>query len=1113
VHERFNIPQKLYGREAQVSALLAAFERVAGGRTEFALVAGHAGVGKTALVQEVRRPILQRRGYFISGKFDQFQRNLPYAALIQAFRRLIRQILTESERRIAIWRENLLGALGSNGQIIIDVIPEVELIIGPQPAVLELPTAEAQNRFNLVFQNFVRTFTSQEHALVVFLDDLQWADRPSLELMARLLTQTDTQYLFIIGAFRDNEVDSLHPLTLMLDDLQQSTAQVGQINLQPLELADVNQLVAEALKCDAQQAQPLAQLCLDKTDGNPLFLIHLLYTLVEAGWLYFDHQRGQWDWDMGAVGQIQLSGDVVDLMLGKMRALSEQTLQALQLAACIGNEFEIEIIAGVNGKSVAGTVADLQPALKEGLVQAPDQAQQFMDPGAQGRSSYRFLHDRVQQAAYSLIPEAQKQFIHLQIGRSMLQKAGEKAREEKLFDIVNQLNFGRELVSQLDERLELAQLNLLAGVKAKDSNAYGPALQYLTVGADSLPADSWQDHYALTFDLYREGTECAYLNGDFEAAETLFDVTVANARTELEKVAIYTTMVDLYTTMGNNHEAVALGVEALKMLGVRLPSKPEILVVLTAILRIILGMRGRKIETLVDLPYMTESKQLAAMRLLMSMAPGVYFVRQDILASLIMKMVQLSLSHGNAPEVSPFGYTSFGLLIGSGFGQFERAYRFGKLGLAVSQKSHHPRAIGLSNFVMGAFVNNWRQPTRTNYEYLLNGYQYLLESGNLHFAGYAVCGLIFTLSLTGLALDELYEEAQKYFYFAREIKDLNSANFFIATQRHVLCLQGLTRHATSFSDEHFDEQEHLLEMKNSSQQAVLGWYYIKKMQVLYLLGHYAEALQVGMASDEIIEASFAQIYVPEHYFYYALTLTALYPAATAQEKRRYRKILRVNLKKMKVWADNCPESFQHRYLLMAAEIARCQGQMQRAMELYDQAIQATCDHGYPQNEALANELKARLLLAQGRPEVAQLYMKKAYYGYQLWGADAKTQQLQGVYPDLLADIPQDVTEPEPPLSVAEGQPATLEMALPGYTLTECVSEERHVVKYQGFSQDDPGEVRSFMLYKDLRLSAAELAQLKATYAKLPGMSGMGLVEVHEVLETPEGLVLVLEELS
>jgi len=216
---------------------------------------------------------------------------------------------------------------------------------------------------------------------------------------------------------------------------------------------------------------------------------------------------------------------------------------------------------------------------------------------------------------------------------------------------------------------------------------------------------------------------------------------------------------------------------------------------------------------------------------------------------------------------------------------------------------------------------------------------------------------------------------------------------------------------------------------------------------------------------------------------------------------------------MKVWADNCPESCQHRYLLMAAEIARCQGQMQRAMELYDQAIQATCDHGYPQNEALANELKARLLLAQGRPEVAQLYMKKAYYGYQLWGADAKTQQLQGVYPDLLADIPQDVTEPEPPLSVAEGQPATLEMALPGYTLTECVSEERHVVKYQGFSQDDPGEVRSFMLYKDLRLSAAELAQLKATYAKLPGMSGMGLVEVHEVLETPEGLVLVLEELS
>ncbi len=553
VSDRFQIPQKLYGREKEVETILAAFERVADtevdvnshskiqpplnnggqGGVEMMLVAGYSGIGKSALVQEVYKPITRQRGYFISGKFDQFQRDIPYASLVQAFRSLTAQLLTESELQIAAWREKLLTSLGDNGQVIIDVIPEVELIIGPQPALPELAPGEAQNRFNLVFQNFIKVFTQPEHPLVLFLDDLQWADGASLKLIELLMTTPDSQYLFIIGAYRDNEVSEGHPLMLTLDEIHKAGGIVNSINLSPLDLPNVNQLIADTLHSLPETAKPLAELVLLKTNGNPFFINEFLKSLYSENLLTFDFtllsnggSKGGWQWNLEQIQAQNITHNVVELMAGKVQKLPHQTQQVLKLAACIGNQFDLQTLAIVCEKSPQQTAADLWKAMAEGLILPLSDAYKLIELDVQGLTEavtveYKFAHDRIQQAVYSLIPTNEKQSVHWQVGQLLLVNTPQEKREQKLFDIVNQLNQGRGLINQQVEQNELAPLNLMAGKKAKASAAYQPAFNYLQIGLRLLGEDTWQCQYELALSLYEEAAEAAYLSGDIEQMEQL----------------------------------------------------------------------------------------------------------------------------------------------------------------------------------------------------------------------------------------------------------------------------------------------------------------------------------------------------------------------------------------------------------------------------------------------------------------------------------------------------------------------------------------------------------------------------------------------------------------
>ena len=601
---RFQIPTKLYGRAKQIKTLLNAFERVKNS-TEMMLVAGYAGIGKSALVQEIYKPITLVRGYYLAGKFDQFQRDIPYAALIQAFGSLIWQLLTESDAEMARWREKLKAALGSVGQVITRVIPEVELIIGPQPDVPELGPTQAQNRFNLVFQNFIKVFAQPEHPLVIFLDDLQWADRASLTLINLLITAADSHYLFLIGAYRDNEVSSAHPLMLTLDEISKSGATVNQITLSELALPDVTQLIAETFCCAEGRAQPLAELVVEKTGGNPFFLREFLKSLYSQSLLTFDYQRGAWQWDLAQIQAEEITDNVVELMAGQVKQLPHQTQAVLKLAACIGNQFDLQTLALVYQKSPHETAADLSPAMREGLLLPLSDAYKVVELEVQDlllAAEYKFVHDRIQQAVYSLIPAAEKQATHLEVGRQLLDHMPIDKREDRIFDLVNQLNQGRDLIESQAERLQLAELNLQAGRKAKASAAFQPAFNYWQVGIALLGEDHWHGQYDLTLGLYVEAAKAAYLCGDFEQMERLTESVLQKSKNVLDKIKGIEVRIEAYHAQNKPLEVIQTTLQILSLLGLTFPEKPSQLDVMQALSETEAALANKQVEDLFFIP-------------------------------------------------------------------------------------------------------------------------------------------------------------------------------------------------------------------------------------------------------------------------------------------------------------------------------------------------------------------------------------------------------------------------------------------------------------------------------------------------------------------------------
>ncbi|MEA2712111.1 MAG: hypothetical protein QOK27_72, partial [Gemmatimonadales bacterium] len=559
ISDRLMVPERLYGREREMRTLVASFERViAGGTSELVVVSGYSGVGKSSLVNELHKELVPPRALFAAGKFDQYKRNIPYATLAQAFHGLVHRILGKSDAEMSQWRAVLLEALGPNGQLMVNLIPELALIIGEQPEAPELPPQDQQARFQLVFRRFLGVFARREHPLALFVDDLQWLDSATLDLIEHLALHPEVRHLLLIGAYRDNEVGPAHPLAHMLARLREAGERVQEILLTPLISHDVERLLADALHTDRGRARPLADLVFEKTAGNPFFTIQFLSALAQEALLTFDPDKATWGWDLPRIRAKGFTDNVADFMAAKLSRLPPTTQKVLGQLACLGNTAESETLALVHEASDEATNAALWEAVRAGLV-------------LRSGGTYAFLHDRVQEAAYALIFEDERAMAHLRIGRLLAARTPPEHLEENIFDIVNQFDRGAALISTEREREQVATFNLVAGKRAKTATAYAAALRYFVVGRLLLGEKGWEQCYQLTFDLELNRGECEYLTGESAAAEERLSQLSTRARTIVHAAAGTCVRINLYTTLDRSNRAVEVGLEYLRRVDARWP--------------------------------------------------------------------------------------------------------------------------------------------------------------------------------------------------------------------------------------------------------------------------------------------------------------------------------------------------------------------------------------------------------------------------------------------------------------------------------------------------------------------------------------------------------------
>ncbi|MBW4495531.1 MAG: AAA family ATPase [Oscillatoria princeps RMCB-10] len=1011
ISDRFIIPEKLYGREAEVAALLAAFERVSQGAQEMMLVAGFSGIGKTAAVNEVHKPIVRQRGYFISGKFDQFKRNIPFSALVQAFQTLVRQLLTESAASVAEWKANILEALRESGQVIIDVIPELERIVGEQPPVPELDGGAAQNRFNLVFGKFIRVFATKDHPLVIFLDDLQWADSASLKLIQLLMTETDFGNLLLVGAYRDNEVSPAHPLIMALDEIRKTAATVSQIMLAPLDKPNLNRLIADTLTCPPERALTLTELVLRKTQGNPFFTNQFLKSLHQEGQIFYDFSCGYWQCDIAKVRASLVTDDVVEFMALQLQKLPEDTQEVLKLAACIGNQFDLATLAVVREKSPAETAADLWRALQEGLVIPIGEVYKFFQDSESADVArvselsvpYKFLHDRVQQAAYFLIPEDRKQATHLKIGQLLLRDTPVEEREEKIFDIVNQLNIGAELLAEPAEREELAQLNLMAGRKAKLSTAHAAALKYLTAGREILGASSWQTNYELALSLHVEACEVAYLSADLEKMERLAGAVQNCAKTVLDKVKIYEVKISASIAQTRQLEAIKMGLEVLKLLGVSLPEKPAKLDIQRFLEETASSWRHSAVEDLSALPAMAAPEKLAAMRILSSIASATFQAAPELFPLIVCAQVNLSIHYGNAPA-SAHAYSCYGIILCGDSQTIDAGYQFGKWAYSILSRFNASELKAKSIVVVEAHIRPWKEHVRQTLKTLQFGYEIGRETGEIEYASYCGFYKCYHSYFTGKELAELEREMAAISYAAGQLKQETAVKWNEIYRQAVLTLRGSSDNLCCFAGEGSSQSALLSQIEKGNDRSAIYYLYLNKLILCFLFQTIPQAVRNAEIAAQYLDAATALIAVPIWHFYDSLARLGMWGDVAKAQRDDWLQKVAANQSKMQEWAAHAPENFTHKFHLVEAERCRVLGQNIEAMEYYDRAIEGAKAQDYIQEEALALELAAKFYLAWGKEKIARTYMADAYYCYARWGATAKVESLEQRYPQLLAPI-------------------------------------------------------------------------------------------------------------
>lgn len=1001
--DRFVISEKLYGREQEVEALLNAFERVTTentdlGRSELVVLSGPSGIGKTAIVHQIHQAILDRQGYFIKGKFDQLQRNIPFSGLVQAFRDLMKQLLCQSNVQIERWKLMIARALGENASVLIEVIPELVNLIGVQPPAVELSGSAAQNRFNLLFQNFIQVFTTKEHPLVIFLDDLQWADLATLRLMQVLMCQSDG-HLLVVAAYRDNEVSSAHPLLQVLDEIREMKTAITSIVLSPLTIEDLNSLVADTLSLKSETTRALSEFITRITQGNPFFSNQLLKSWHEDKLITFDWQTQSWQFDLVTIQSQAQTQDIVEFINEKLQKLPLVTQSVLKFAACVGRSFELSTLAIISEQSPMETAAQLYPALQEGFISLHADQPEIQDISLPNQT-YQFLHDRIQQAAYELIPEYEKATTHLKIGQLILRETPDHALEQQIFSIVSLLNYGSTLLTSSTEREELARLNLVAGRKAMAATAYPSALTYLTQGIELLNDNSWQYQYAITLELYELAIEAASLSDSLELMEYLIEVLFLHVTSDLDRITTYDIKIQSYSSQNRLIETIQIAQQALDKFGFKFSMNPTQQDVEEAFQTTQGLLLNRSTSSLEDLPEMTNVKQLAIMRIVMKVMPAVFLAIPPLYPILILSQVNASIQYGNAP-FSPLCYACYGMLLNGILKETEIADEFSQLSLKLALNLDSKDLAARTKFVIANFLTHSTSHVRDARSLLLDSYQTSLETGNIEYVGYCLQNLCNNSYLMGQELTSLEKEIRGYIKVLESSKQITNLNYCQIFRQAVLQFLHPTENPEQLVGEACDETKLLPLLLEANDLTGLHFFYFHKLILSYYFGNFLRSHIYAIEGREYLAGGTGLMTTPVYYFFASLAALAIH---STENSREILQQVAANQTELKHWADHAPMNHLHKFYLVEAERCQVLGLRAESIEFYDRAITLAKEYQYLNEEALAYELAGQFYLRWGKEMIAQSYLTKAYYCYRRWGAISKVQNLEDRYPKLLSII-------------------------------------------------------------------------------------------------------------
>ncbi|MGB0561259.1 MAG: trifunctional serine/threonine-protein kinase/ATP-binding protein/sensor histidine kinase [Spirulinaceae cyanobacterium] len=1008
--DRFNIPEKLYGREVEVQTLLAAFDCVAHGSSEMMLVAGFSGIGKTAVVNEVHKPIVAKRGYFVKGKYDQFNRNIPFSAVVQACRSLMGQILSESDSELTNWKSKILAALGANAQVLIEVIPELERVIGPQPQAAELSGTAAQNRFNRLFEKFISVFTTPEHPLVMFLDDLQWADSASLNLINVLMQDRQTGYLLLLGAYRDNEVPPGHPLLLTLAELAHESAKISTLTLTPLPEPEVNRLVAETLSCSNEIAKPLTELIYRKTRGNPFFTTQFLKGLNEEKLIVFDRNRGYWSCDLARVKDAALTDDVVEFMAARLKRFSETTQETLKLAACLGNQFTLETLAIVCEVTAADVASRLWTALQEGLILPISETYKFFQGDADqdlvevATVHYRFLHDRVQQAAYTLIPERDKAVYHLKIGQSLLNHLSPQDVQEQALEIVGHFNLSHALLTDPAQILQVIQLNLVAGEKAQKSTAYAAAVDYFKQGIYLLETTAWHQQRDLTFTLHNRMAEAMFLAGEFAPSLATVSLIKQQANNILESITAWEVEIQVAQAQYQQLHCLDIALDVLQQLGVELPAHPTEAEIQQGMAEINGHLETLAIADIGDLPAMENPEIEAATRILGAIISAAYQVRPSLFQAIAIRQLQLTMDYGITAQ-TPVACVLYGMILTGSWLDVEQGYQFGSLGIELLERPGMEAVKSTTEHLFHNHIRSIKDPARASLkpsrECAIAG----IEAGEYQYSSYSLLVHCQTAYFAGVELDRLAANMDIYIKILQRAKQEIAVSSCRIPQQAIANLRGSTA-KIELVGAFYDETTSLPEFYEKEDGTNIAYIYVHKLALacLFEFEDISPSLEWIEAAETFIGNLSGMTSLPAFYFYNCLLrLRGLAVQAEEQQKINLDRF-QDSLSRLRKFATHAPTNHQHKQVLVEAEYHRYLGENLTAMEMYDRAIAGAKANQYLQEEALANELAAQFYLDWDKVKIASTYLQEAYYCYARWGAKAKTDHLEAHYPQLLTPI-------------------------------------------------------------------------------------------------------------